>query len=174
MVALLGQHKELLTKDSSNVVPLSMSSFLVLGMCLSVFWFRSAEVRSSVRMRTTFGGFGFSAVSLGCLPSAEGKQAESAQATASPRSAYIPMRSVLFVRSTAFAFVSADGSRRRAVPRSLTVPTGLGFIKVKCYTFPRWTSPTPEHLRNGAAFDRRPDPSPPRGPVDRGSSWLVL
>src|SRR5215213_7203186 len=122
MVALLGQHKELLTKDSSNVVPLSMSSFFRLGMCLSAFRFRSAEVRSSVRMRITFGGFGFSAVSLGGFPSAEGKQAESAQATASPRSTYIPMKSVLFVRSTAFAFVSTDGSRRKAVPVSLAVP----------------------------------------------------
>src|SRR5215210_2906359 len=97
MVALEGQHKELLTKDSSNVVPLSMSSFFRLGMCSSVFRFRSAEVRSSVRMRTTFGGLGFSAVSLACFPSAEGKQAERAQATASPSSAYIPMTSVLSV-----------------------------------------------------------------------------
>src|SRR5215210_1510952 len=119
MVALLGQHKELLTKDSSNVVPLSMSSFLMLGMCVRVFLLRSAEVRSSVRMRTTFGGFGFSAVSLGCLPSAEGTQAESAQAAASPRSAYNPIESVLFVRSTALAFASADGARRRAVLVSL-------------------------------------------------------
>src|SRR5829696_4059924 len=94
MVALEGQQRELETKDSSNVVPLSISSFFRLGMCSSVFGFKSAEVRSSVRMRTTFGGLGFSAFSLGCLPSAEGKQAESAQATASPRRAYIPMRRV--------------------------------------------------------------------------------
>jgi hypothetical protein len=32
---------------------------------------------------------------------------------------YIPMTSVLFVWSAAFAFVSPDGSRRGAVPVSL-------------------------------------------------------
>src|SRR5215211_8646761 len=63
MVALLGQHRELVTNALSKVVPLSMSSDFKLGMCCSVFAFRSFTVRSSVRIKTMFGGLGFSFLS---------------------------------------------------------------------------------------------------------------
>src|SRR5215207_9617609 len=57
MVALEGQHKELVTKELSKVVPSSIKA-RTLGMCLSVFGFRSLAARSSARTRTTFGGLG--------------------------------------------------------------------------------------------------------------------
>src|SRR5919107_3787514 len=73
MVARLGQHRELVTKALSKVVPFSMSSDFMLGMCFSVSAFTSSKARSSVRIRITFGGLGASFSSL-VVASAEGKQ----------------------------------------------------------------------------------------------------
>src|SRR5215207_2038194 len=95
MVALLGQQRELVTNALSKVVPLSMSSDFRLGMCRSARGVKSFTARSSVRMRITLGGFGF--WFSACLPSAEGKQDERAQATATPRSAYTATKSILLV-----------------------------------------------------------------------------
>src|SRR5215203_1817489 len=63
MVALLGQHKELVTKALSKVVPFSINARR-LGMCLSVPAFTSSKARSSVRIKTKFGRFGSSLSSL--------------------------------------------------------------------------------------------------------------
>ena len=52
-----GQHKELVANAFSKVVPSSINA-LRLGMCLSVAGFTSSKARSSVRISTTFGGFG--------------------------------------------------------------------------------------------------------------------
>src|SRR5215203_1251341 len=97
MVALLGQHRELVTNALSKVVPFSMSSDLRLGMCRSARGFKSFTARSSVRMRITFGGFGSCLRFSACFPSAEGKQDERAQATATVRSAYKATESILLV-----------------------------------------------------------------------------
>jgi hypothetical protein len=50
-----------------------------------------------VRMRITLGDFGSCFWFSACFPSAEGKQAERAQATATPRSAYKATKSILLV-----------------------------------------------------------------------------
>src|SRR5829696_3482994 len=161
MVALLGQHRELVTNALSKVVPLSMSSDLRLGMCRSAREFKSFTARSSVRMRITLGGFCSCFWFSACFPSAEGKQAERAQATATPRSAYTATKSILLVRSTTFTSALPDGAPRGAVRTSfsytpervlasffepLDLP-GLCFLQVKCYTFPRWASPILEDRR---------------------------
>src|SRR5215216_6322115 len=123
MVARLGQQRELVTNALSKVVPLSMSSDLRLGMCRSARGFKSFTVRSSVRMRITLGRFGSCFWFSACFPSAEGKQAERAQAKATPG------------RVFASFFESLD------------LP-GLCLLQVKCYTFPRWASPIPEDRRS--------------------------
>src|SRR5919107_4554144 len=161
MVARLGQHRELVTNALSKVVPLSMSSDSRLGMCRSARGFKSFTARSSVRIRITLGAFGSCFWFSACFPSAEGKQAERAQATATPRSAYTATKSILLVCSTTFTSALPDGAPRGAVRtsssytpgrvlycffESLDLP-GLCFIQVKCYTFPRWASPTPEGRR---------------------------
>src|SRR5215218_2180228 len=97
MVALLGQHRELVTNALSKVVPLSISSELRLGMCRSARGFKSLTARSSVRMRITFGDFGSCIWFSASFPSAEGKQAERAQATATPRSAYKAAKRILLI-----------------------------------------------------------------------------
>src|SRR5215208_6149344 len=97
MVARLGQQRELVTNALSKVVPLSMSSDLRLGMCRSARGFKSFTVRSSVRMRITLGRFGSCFWFSACFPSAEGKQAERAQAKVTPRSAYKATKSILLV-----------------------------------------------------------------------------
>src|SRR5215207_7798582 len=83
MVALLGQHRELLTKALSKVVPLSINA-RKLGMCFSVSTFTSSRARSSVRIRITFGGFGSCLFSL-FVSSTEGKQAVSVKQAASSK-----------------------------------------------------------------------------------------
>src|SRR5215204_2415960 len=166
MVALLGQHRELVTKALSKVVPLSMSSDSRLGMCRSARGFRSFTARSSVRIRITLGDFGSCFWFSACFPSAEGKQAERAQATATPRSAYTATKSILLVRSTTFTSALPDGAPRGAVRtsfsytpgrvfasffESLDLP-GLCYLQVKCYTFPRWASPIPEDRRSAMSW----------------------
>src|SRR5919107_898005 len=161
MVARLGQHRELVTNALSKVVPLSMSSDSRLGMCRSARGFKSFTARSSVRIRITLGAFGSCFWFSACFPSAEGKQAERAQAMAIPRSAYTATKSILLVCSTTFTSALPDGAPRGAVRtsssytpgrvlycffESLDLP-GLCFLQVKCYTFPRWASPTPEDQR---------------------------
>src|ERR671912_2382509 len=95
MVALEGQHRELVTNAFSKVVPLSISSDFRLGRCRSARGFKSFTARSSVRIRITFGDFGSCFWFSACFPSAEGKQAERAHATATPRSAYKATESIL-------------------------------------------------------------------------------
>src|SRR5215218_4567901 len=97
MVARLGQQRELVTNALSKVVPSAMSSDFRLGMCCNARGFKSFTARSSVRIRITLGGFGSCFRFSACFPSAEGKQAERAQATATPRSAYIATKSILLV-----------------------------------------------------------------------------
>jgi hypothetical protein len=84
MVARLGQHKELVANAFAKVVPSSIKA-LRLGMCLSVPGFTSSKARSSVRMSTTFGGFG-PFLSSFVASSAEGKQPASAKQPASSNS----------------------------------------------------------------------------------------
>src|SRR5215203_5217913 len=67
MVARLGQHRELVTNAFSKVVPVSINA-CKLGMCFSVSAFTSSKARSSVRIKTTFGGLDFSFSSLEAAP----------------------------------------------------------------------------------------------------------
>src|SRR4028119_740268 len=70
VVARLGQHRELVTKAFSKVVPPSIISSRRLGM-----YFRSPTAASSVRIRTTFGCSGSSSRgSGGCWPWAGGRR----------------------------------------------------------------------------------------------------
>src|SRR5215208_3483716 len=137
MVALLGQHRELVTNALSKVVPLSMSSDLRLGMCRSAREFKSFTARSSVRMRITLGGFCSCFWFSACFPSAEGKQAERAQATATPRSAYTATKSILLVRSTTFTSTLPDGAPRGAVRTSFSYTPGRVFASFcECLDLP--------------------------------------
>src|SRR5688572_606366 len=77
MVARLGQHKEFVANAFSKVVPSSINA-LRLGMCFSVPEFTSSKARSSVRISTTFGGFGFFLSSF-VVSSVGGKQPASAK-----------------------------------------------------------------------------------------------
>jgi hypothetical protein len=56
IVALLGQHTELVTNVLSKVVPFSISSSLRFGMCSSVCGVRSPAARSSAGITIMFGG----------------------------------------------------------------------------------------------------------------------
>src|SRR5215208_1398148 len=72
MVALEGQHKALVAKALSNVVPFSINA-LRLGMWLSVLGFKSCMARSSVSTKTMLGGLGgLSLSSFGVFPWAAG------------------------------------------------------------------------------------------------------
>src|SRR5215212_3893448 len=143
MVARLGQQRELVTNALSKVVPSSMSSDFRLGMCCNARGFKSFTARSSVRIRITLGGFGSCFRFSACFPSGEGKQAERAQATATPRGA---------VR-TSFSYT--PGRVRASFFESLD-PPGLCFLQVKCYTFPRWASPIPEDRRGARIRKQEP------------------
>src|SRR3712207_6667052 len=81
MVALEGQHKEFVANAFWKVVPSSINA-LRLGMRLSVAAFTSSKARSSVRMSTTFGGFG-SLLSSFDVSSAGGRQPASTKQPAS-------------------------------------------------------------------------------------------
>src|SRR5215204_3286463 len=83
MVALLGQQRELVTNALSKVVPFSINARR-LGMCFSVSAFTSSKARSSVRIKTMFGGFGSTFSSL-VVASTEEKQPASVKQTASSK-----------------------------------------------------------------------------------------
>src|SRR5918994_1425566 len=115
MVALLGQHRELVTKALSNVVPSSINDRR-LGMCLSVSTFTSTRARSSVRIRIRFGGFGFCLLSL-LVSSTEGKQAVSVKQAASSKRKDRLVASALFIRTGASQFGSRSSKGyRKAQP----------------------------------------------------------
>src|SRR5215208_724372 len=85
MVALEGQHRALVTKAFSKVVPFSIRD-LRLGMCLRVLGFKSRTARSSARIKTMLGCLGgLSLYSLGTFPWVAGKQAESMKQVASSK-----------------------------------------------------------------------------------------
>src|SRR5215210_1196170 len=114
MVALLGQHRELVTNALSKVVPLSMSSDFKLGMCCSVFAFRSFTVRSSVRIKTLFGGLGFSFLSSFVVASPDGKEAASVKQAASSKREGEVMARTLLTRMVGLPvwFAPAEGLRK--------------------------------------------------------------
>src|SRR5215212_6125574 len=93
MVARLGQHRELVTNAFSKVVPVSINA-CKLGMCLSVSAFTSSMARSSVRIKTTFGGLDFSR-SSSVAASTEGKQAARVMQASSKRQGKARARTLL-------------------------------------------------------------------------------
>src|SRR4028118_722244 len=160
VVARLGQHRELVTKAFSKVVPPSIISSRRFGM-----YFRSPAAASSVRIRMTFGcSDSSSRGSGGCWPWAVGRQPTSRQASrrskafrpapgrtlpdrSPPRTNPSPTRGIW--GRELIVVIPCEGSAR--APRA----PGPRQARKLCYTFWRCASPLAQGLYGGSRGRRR-------------------